>query len=146
MKIFGHGDGYAEVEGVAGVAVAVEDEFAGDGALGDLDGGSGGAAEGDWGGDVSDGDVGEAGQFWTEVGAVNFDFSTWHGGCGQDPVEVGGLVGAEEREKWVHRFRRDRCTWLIEGMRCVGGWQGVSGLLGIPPSPLLLLSLLFAAI
>ena len=61
VEIFGHGNGDAEVEGVAVSCAAVEDEIAGDGALGDADGGAGGAAEDDGGGDVADGGVGDLG-------------------------------------------------------------------------------------
>ena len=72
VEIFGHGDGYAEVEGVAGVAVAVEDELTWDGTLGDLNCGTGGAAEGDGGGDVADGDGWDAGLRRPRQSAVDF--------------------------------------------------------------------------
>jgi hypothetical protein len=61
MEIFGHGNGDAEGQGIAGVTVAVEDEISGDSALGDLNGGAGGAAQGDGGGGVAYGGAGELG-------------------------------------------------------------------------------------
>ena len=66
VEILGHGDGDAEVEGVAGGAVAMEDEVAGDGAFGDADDGAGGAGEGEGGGDVADGDVGDC-RLWNDA-------------------------------------------------------------------------------
>ena len=44
VEVFCHGDGDADVERIAGVAVAVEDEVAGNGAFRDEDGGASGSA------------------------------------------------------------------------------------------------------
>ena len=44
VEIFRHGDGDADVERIAFCCVAMEDEIAGDGAVGDADGGAGGTA------------------------------------------------------------------------------------------------------
>jgi len=46
VKIFGHGNGDADGQGVRGLAVAVEDEVAGDAPLRDANDGAGGAREG----------------------------------------------------------------------------------------------------
>jgi hypothetical protein len=60
VKIFGHGHGDADGERIGVLAVAVEDEVAGDSALGNVDCGAGGPAEGNGREDVADAGVGDA--------------------------------------------------------------------------------------
>src|SRR5437899_1362864 len=106
MKIFCHGDGDAEVEGIALGAAAVEDEVAGDGAFGDMDGGAGGAAEGDGGSDVADGGAGDMSAVGVEVLAVDVDLATGHGGDGREAIEMRGrgvgFVGRQEGAEGCH--------------------------------------------
>jgi len=107
VEILCYGDGDAEVERVAGVAAAVEDEVAGDGAFGDADGGAGGAAEGDRGGGVADGGAGEAGGEGVEMQAVNFNFASRHGRGGREAVEMrggGGGFGVQEGTEGRHGY------------------------------------------
>ena len=75
MQVFGHWDRDAEVERIARLPVAVDNEVAGDRALGNLDGGAGGAAEEDGRGDIADGGVGDLGVLRCEVGSVEVDLA-----------------------------------------------------------------------
>jgi len=106
VEVFGHGDGDAEVERIAGVAVAMQDEVAGDGAFGNLDGGPRRAAEDDGGGGVAEGGAGDSCAVRIEVRAVDIDLSAGHS-CGWgDAVEVWlrgvGLVGHQECAQGGH--------------------------------------------
>ncbi len=124
MKVFGHGDGYAEGQGIGGVAVAAKDEIAGDSALRDAERGAGGAGEDDRSWDVADGGLREDGLGEdTEICAVDFDLAAGHRGGWDDAVDAGtgreldwgagfvgsaafsGLrrfVGLQEREERLH--------------------------------------------
>lgn len=98
----------------------MKDEVAGDGALGDADGGTGGAAEDDGGGDVAYGGMGDLGGPGVEVVTVDVDGASWHGGDWGDPVEMWGvgLVGSEEGAERGHGLMAsvDGC----EGKRNLG--------------------------
>jgi hypothetical protein len=128
VEIFCHGDGYAEVERVGDVAVAVEEDVARDGAVRDAEGGASGAGEEYGGGDVADRGARRGGS-GAEVGAVYLYVSTWHD-CGRgEAVEVGfggggsglvgmavllrllGFLGFEEREERVHDVLRVERCW-----------------------------------
>jgi hypothetical protein len=82
MKIFGHWDGDVNVERIAFGRAAVQDEISGDGAVGDADGGVGGAAEYDGSGDVADGGAGDVGAIGSEMVTVNVDLAARHGSDG----------------------------------------------------------------
>ena len=103
MEVFGHRDCYAEVQGIGGGSVAVEDEVAGDAALGDADGGAGGAGESDGSEGVADGCVGDETSVWVEMGAVDLNFSAGHGCAGGEVVEMGCVGGrrVEEAHLWI---------------------------------------------
>jgi hypothetical protein len=88
MQIFCHGNCDADVEGVAGGCAAVEDEIAGDRALGDADGGAGGTAECDGDSEVADGGARDVVAVRFEVLAVDVDFASGHGGEGRDAIKV----------------------------------------------------------
>jgi len=96
-----HGDADLGVEGIAGVAVAVEDEVGGDGTGGDADEGSAGAGEVEVGGDFAEEGFGILGTVVgvEDVGADDFEAAAGDGGAGEEAFEVRG-VGAgwvEER-------------------------------------------------
>jgi hypothetical protein len=129
VKIFGHGDGHTEVEGVGDFSDAVEEDVSGDGSVGDADGGAGGAGEEDGRGDVADRGV-QRGWSGAEIGSADFYFSSGHGCGGSEAVEVGfsgggseffcmavllrllGFLGFEEREERVHDVLRvERREW-----------------------------------
>ena len=98
----------------------MDDEVAREGALGDADRGTSGAREGEGCGDVVEGDVGGGGVDWAEKGAVEFDFTTGHGGRRVDAGDVGadGLWScAAEGEEGLHLLSR-------VALEVSGRWRG----------------------
>ena len=81
----------------------MEDEVAGDGALGDADGGSGGPGEGDGSEGVADGGVRDMAGVRIEMGAVDLDLSAGHSCGGGEVIEMGcvGGRGVEEAHCWI---------------------------------------------
>ena len=106
MKIFRHRNGDAKVERIALCCAAVKDQVAGDCAFGNMHGGAGGAAEGDWGGDISDGCAGDMRAVGVEVLAVDVDLATGHSGDWAKVVEMRGrrvgFVGSQKRAERGH--------------------------------------------
>ena len=85
----------------------MKDEVAGDGAVGDADGGAGGAAEDDRCGDVADGRVGDFGGVGVEVVAVKVNLASGHSRWRRDAVEVRrvGLVVRQEGAERGHGLK-----------------------------------------
>src|SRR5947209_17340703 len=78
------------MERVALGGAAVKDKVAGNRALGHMDGGAGGAAEGDRGCDVADGGAGNMRAARIKVLAVDVDLTAGHGGGGSEALEMRG--------------------------------------------------------
>ncbi len=87
MKVLGHGNGDPKVERVAGVAVVVYDDVAGDRTLGNLYGCAGGPAKRDGSGGIADGRIG-APVGRTEMRAMKLHLSPGHGCRRRDAVQM----------------------------------------------------------
>ena len=87
-----------------GIAVAMEDEVAGDAAFRDTDGGAGVAGEGDWRGGVADGGVRDLLLLRAKVSAVDLDLATGHGRRRSEVLQMRGRwsFGLQEIEERGH--------------------------------------------